>query len=130
MKIWEIDLDDTSKKYKDTNGIIYESDGDTLISCADIDILYDYSYSLKNVMELEFEEIKEPKYYLKHKYLNGSYENYLNHDTIDTDNAYFLKNKGGVGTYIYASFTKSEIEKMKKELDTDFSDFEIIKVED
>lgn len=66
---------------------------------------------------------KEKRYYLKHKFLYNSGDfNYFNvrredgHTSLGTD----FQTEG-----VQTKFTQREIEEMKREYDTDFSDFEI-----
>ena len=133
MKIWEIDFNDTSKKYKIAdNGKffcddkIYKSNKYTLVDCNNPyeDSFID-SLNLSNILELELEEVqeKEPKYYLIHKFINWGSEIFLNKSKDTYITRYELNIKDEDEAW-QTKFTK------KEEFDTDFSDFEIVKAED
>ena len=73
---------------------------------------------------------KEKKFYLRHRYLvqAGDYTTaFLNYD-IDNDRLYVYTK---VQTYsVKTQFTINEIEDIKKKLDTDLADFELVEVAD
>ena len=69
----------------------------------------------------------DKKYHLKHKWIETEDCNYLNF--IVKDNNYILYSQNHNSLY-QTQFTKEEIEEIKRKLNTDLSDFEMVEVED
>ena len=71
-------------------------------------------------------EREEPtKYYLKHKWIKTEGYNYLNFEIKDNNYICASQNKSNI---YQTQFTKEEIEEIKRKLNTDLSDFEIVEV--
>lgn len=69
---------------------------------------------------------KEKKYYLKHRFLNGDVNQFLNRNLIDK--RLDLSTKKDYAA-LQTKFTQEEIDEIKEKYDTDLKDFEIIEVE-
>ena len=69
----------------------------------------------------------EKKYYLKHRFLNGSVNQFLNRNLIDS--RLDLSTKKDYSEF-QTKFTQKEIDKIKEKYNTDLKDFEIIEVEE
>lgn len=67
----------------------------------------------------------EQKFYLKHRYLNGDVNQFLNRTL--TDNRLDLSTAKDYAEF-QTKFTQSEIDEIKKKYNTDLKDFEIIEV--
>ena len=70
---------------------------------------------------------EEKKYYLRHKWLNVGYSNYLNF--YITENDYQLFDKPNMEC-CKTQFTQEEIDEIKERFNTNLEDFEQIPVED
>lgn len=72
------------------------------------------------------EEKQNKKYCLRHRYMIDSYGTGFNHLGVDrqTHSISFINSKHD-GDNIQTAFTLDEIEELKKNFNTDFSDFEI-----
>ena len=78
--------------------------------------------------ETPLEEREEPKkYYLKHKWIETEGYNYLNFEIKDNNYICASQNKSDL---YQTTFTKEEIEEIKRKLNTDLNDFEIVEVEE
>lgn len=76
------------------------------------------------------EREEEKKFYLKHKWItSGGFYMYVTHHTKPYGEVYELLS-WRYGEINGMQFTLKEIEKIKKEFDTDLKDFEMIEVED
>lgn len=76
------------------------------------------------------EREEEKKFYLKHKWITrGGFYMYVKHHTKPYGEVYELVS-WRYGEINGMQFTLKEIEKIKKEFDTDLKDFEIIEVEE
>lgn len=76
------------------------------------------------------EREKEKKFYLKHRWLiSGGFYMYVKHHTKPYGEVYELVS-WRCGEINGMQFTLKEIEKIKKEFNTDLKDFEIIEVEE
>lgn len=87
---------------------------------------YIMGYAATPVNERE----EEKKFYLKHKWItSGGFYMYVTHHTKPYGEVYELLS-WRYGEINGMQFTLKEIEKIKKEFDTDLKDFEMIEVED
>lgn len=95
-----------------------------------IDCPYEYEM-LKKVIELAETPLSERegeiKFYLKHKFLNNyTTQKYFNF----TESGGAILSNRLEDRIFQTKFTIKEIEELKEKFDTDFSDFELIEVED
>lgn len=70
---------------------------------------------------------QKKKFYLKHRYLNGDVNQFLNRTL--TDNRLDLSTAKDYAEF-QTKFTQSEIDEIKKKYNTDLKDFEIIEVKE
>lgn len=66
----------------------------------------------------------EKKYYLKHKWLGGKFEKYLNFKSLGEPDSYVLDCKK-CGGFFKHSFTQAELDEIKKKFNTNLEEFEI-----
>ena len=72
------------------------------------------------------ERREKKKYYLRHRFLEVDFFNYLNRDYGFPE--LFLNSKSQI--HKQTQFTQEEIDQIKKKYNTDLKDFEIIEVEE
>lgn len=73
------------------------------------------------------ERQEEKRYYVRHRFLEPNYSNYLNFEHLTQD--WSLSNKSQ-DEEMQTQFTQKEIDGIKKEYNVDLKDFEIVEVEE
>ena len=81
-----------------------------------------YRYAKKSFKERQ----EEKKYYLRHRFLEPNYSNYLNFEHLTQDWSLSTKLQD---EEMQTQFTQKEIDVIKKEYNVDLKDFEIVEVE-
>lgn len=71
------------------------------------------------------EREEEKRYYLKHKWLNRSFDNYL---SLDLKNSIYGIGGNGENLIFKSKFTQTEIGMIKQKFSTSLEDFEIVEV--
>lgn len=118
--------------YQINNDLVLEMHGfsrfDIIEIWSPVDVMDMLSFDFEDRELVWKEKGEEQKYYLKHKwlYVNGN-TNFLN--VYSNGLGLGLNSKDNIEGY-KTQFTKQEIEKIKKEYNTDLKDFEIIPVEE
>lgn len=103
------------------------SDGHSLfINVYDVDKLYKLCFEYANTPVMDREE--EKKFLIQHKYLVSKAICQVNLARNKEKNVYRLINCKNDNFVYQTQFTFNEIEKIKEELNTDLSDFEMVEV--